>query len=104
MVQEADNHWGVDLFQLQLGWHGLQALARIAQKHLEGISIGIAGVSADAAFEGEALVKECGYMRCDRGHGVAPKTYVSVCSAMPRIRVGTASRYQYVSAALLCPR
>src|SRR5215831_3548103 len=89
---------------LELGRRRFQPLARVVQQHLEGIGVGVTGIDAGVALKCEALLEEGTNVRCYGGHDMPPVRYASARSAMLHIRAGTASRYQYVSATLQCPR
>src|ERR1019366_7729499 len=104
MVEETDDQRFIDLFQLQSRWCDLQLLACVVQGQFEGVSVGVAGIHARRAFEGETFLKERGHVWGKRSHGAPPTTWASQRSAILRMSSGTASRYQYVYAALLCPK
>src|SRR6516164_7434071 len=93
-LREIRNQGCIDLFQFQSGGHDLQTFARVLQKQLEGVGIGVTCVSARAALEREALPKESTDVRSQSSHGAAPVRCASLRSAMSRISSGTASRYQ----------
>jgi hypothetical protein len=62
--------------------------------------IGIAGVGAGAPFDGQALLKESRDVWGEQSHGRPPVKKLWHESAISLIKVGVASRYQYVPATL----
>ena len=102
--KEVDHQRRVDLLQVQLGWRDVETRAGEFKEQLERICIRVRRVGAGTAFEGKAVLEEGGEVWRERRHGHPPVTKRSHWSATACINSGTASRYQYVSATVLCPR
>src|SRR4051794_8510842 len=66
--------------------------------------IGVASVGTGTPFDRQALLEKGRDVRGEKDHGRPPVKKLWHESAMFLISSGVASRYQYVSATLLCPR
>ena len=96
MVQEIEDQRCIDMLHGQSRGCHLEARAGVSQEQFERIRVGVTRVLARATFERQALFEKGGDMWGEWDHDIPPVATRSACSAMFRIRSGTASRYQYV--------
>src|SRR5262245_35826380 len=101
MAQEVHDQRSIEVFQLELRWRNLEAIAGVLQQQPESIGIGVASVRAGASLNGQTLQKKSRDVRRKRSHGCPPVKKSWQESAIFLNRSGVASKSQDVSSTLL---
>lgn len=94
VVQEVHDQRRIELLKVQFGRGNFETFAGVFKEEFECVGIGLAGVFAGTALDGQALLKEGRDMGSDWSHGRPPVKKLSQHCAMFFINSGTASRYQ----------
>src|SRR5712691_8311775 len=94
VLQEGQQQWCIELFDLELTGFDVQPARCEADHELEAVSVCRAGVRARLPLMREMFAEEGGKMRSERGHDVCPRCSASPASAICPIKIGVACRYQ----------
>lgn len=102
VIQEADDQFGVEVGDVELGRLFAGGLLRVAEQEPEAVPVAGDGVGADPALD-QPAGEEAFHDRGEAGHRWSSPARSSRAATTP-INSGVASKYQYVQAGLRWPR